>query len=138
MCGIVGYLGTEDARGIIINGLKRLEYRGYDSAGIVLLNQKDNKFNIYKDKGRVAHLEKITDFSFKSCLGIGHTRWATHGVPNQVNAHPHQSERSRFFVVHNGVIDNYKELKSEVLNGNSFLSDTDTEVVAHIIEKYSA
>ena len=137
MCGIVGYLGEEDAREIIINGLKRLEYRGYDSAGVALLNQKDNKFHIYKDKGRVSRLEEITDFSYQSCLGIGHTRWATHGVPNQVNSHPHQSETSRFFIVHNGVIDNYKELKSEVLNSNKFLSDTDTEVIAHIIEKYS-
>ncbi len=137
MCGIVGYFGKEDAREIIINGLKRLEYRGYDSAGIVLLSQKDNKFHVYKDKGRVSRLEEITDFSYQSCLGIGHTRWATHGVPNQVNSHPHQSEKSRFFIVHNGVIDNYKELKSEVLNNNKFLSDTDTEVIAHIIEKYS-
>jgi len=137
MCGIVGYLGKEDAREIIINGLKRLEYRGYDSAGIALLNCEDNTFHVYKDKGRVARLKEITDFSYKSCLGIGHTRWATHGVPNQVNSHPHQSEKSRFFIVHNGVIDNYKELKSEELNSNKFLSETDTEVIAHIIEKYS-
>ena len=137
MCGIVGYLGNEDAREIIISGLKRLEYRGYDSAGIALLNSRENKFHIYKDKGRVARLEEITDFSYQTCIGIGHTRWATHGVPNQVNSHPHQSEKSRFFIVHNGVIDNYKELKSEVLDGNTFLSDTDTEVIAHIIEKYS-
>lgn len=137
MCGIVGYLGKEDAREIIINGLKRLEYRGYDSAGIALLDRLENKFHIYKDKGRVARLEEITDFSYKSCLGIGHTRWATHGVPNKVNSHPHQSGESRFFVVHNGVIDNYKELKNEILNGNSFVSETDTEVIAHIIERYS-
>ncbi len=137
MCGIVGYLGSEDAREIIISGLKRLEYRGYDSAGIALLNNENNVFNIYKDKGRVARLEAITDFSYESHLGIGHTRWATHGIPNQVNSHPHQSEKSRFFIVHNGVIDNYKELKSEVLSGNKFLSETDTEVIAHMIEKYS-
>ncbi len=137
MCGIVGYIGNEDAREIIIKGLKRLEYRGYDSAGIALLKGEDSTFHIYKDKGRVSRLQEITDFSYKSCLGIGHTRWATHGVPNQVNSHPHQSEKSRFFIVHNGVIDNYKELKSEELNGNNFTSDTDTEVIAHIIEKYS-
>ncbi len=137
MCGIVGYIGEEDSREIIINGLKRLEYRGYDSAGIALLNREENKFTIYKDKGRVARLEEITDFSYKSCVGIGHTRWATHGVPNQINSHPHISQKSRFFVVHNGVIDNYKELKSELLNGNEFISETDTEVIAHIIEKYS-
>jgi len=137
MCGIVGYLGSEDAREIVISGLKRLEYRGYDSAGIALLNTKSNKFKIYKDKGRVSRLEEITDFSYKSCLGIGHTRWATHGVPNKVNSHPHQSGKSRFFVVHNGVIDNYKELKSGILNGDEFLSETDTEVIVHMIEKYS-
>ncbi len=137
MCGIVGYLGVEDAREIIISGLKRLEYRGYDSAGIALRKCDSGTFHIYKDKGRVARLEEIADFSFKTCLGIGHTRWATHGVPNKVNSHPHQSEKSRFFIVHNGVIDNYKELKSEILNGNKFVSDTDSEVIAHIIEKYS-
>ena len=108
MCGIVGYIGTKDARDIIINGLKRLEYRGYDSAGIALHNCENGDFNIYKDKGRVAHLEDITDFSYEACLGIGHTRWATHGVPNQENSHPQTSNTGRFFVVHNGVIDNYK------------------------------
>ena len=137
MCGIVGYTGTKDARDIILNGLKRLEYRGYDSAGIALKNCNDDSFNIYKDKGRVAHLESITDFSFDSCLGIGHTRWATHGVPNQVNSHPQSSSAGRFFVVHNGVIDNYIELKSLYLNESVFESDTDTEVIAHLIEKYS-
>ena len=137
MCGIVGYIGTEDAREIIISGLTRLEYRGYDSAGIALYGSESKTFNIYKDKGRVAHLESITDFSYKSCLGIGHTRWATHGVPNQANSHPHTSGESRFFIVHNGVIDNYKELKSELLTENKFYSDTDTEVIAHLIEKFS-
>lgn len=137
MCGIVGYIGNEDAREIIISGLRRLEYRGYDSAGIALYGKDSNSFNIYKDKGRVAHLESITDYSYKSCLGIGHTRWATHGVPNQANSHPHTSSESRFFIVHNGVIDNYKELKSDLLSDNKFYSDTDTEVIAHLIEKYS-
>lgn len=137
MCGIVGYIGTEDAREIIISGLTRLEYRGYDSAGIALYGSESKTFNIYKDKGRVAHLKSITDFSYKSCLGIGHTRWATHGVPNKANSHPHTSDGSRFFIVHNGVIDNYKELKSELLMENKFYSDTDTEVIAHLIEKYS-
>ena len=137
MCGIVGYIGTEDAREIIINGLKRLEYRGYDSAGISLQNSEDGSFHVYKDKGRVSRLVEIADFSYPTCLGIGHTRWATHGVPNQINSHPLQSEKSRFFIVHNGVIDNYKELKSELLSGNEFLSETDTEVIAHLIEKFS-
>lgn len=136
MCGIVGYLGSEDARGIIIRGLQRLEYRGYDSAGIALLNNENETFNIYKDKGRVSNLESITDFSYDSNQGIGHTRWATHGVPNRVNSHPHSSMKNRFYIVHNGVIDNYKELKSEILTDNSFESDTDTEVIAHLIEFY--
>jgi glucosamine--fructose-6-phosphate aminotransferase (isomerizing) len=137
MCGIVGYIGKKDARKIIISGLTRLEYRGYDSAGIALYGGESGTFNIYKDKGRVAHLESITDFSYKSCLGIGHTRWATHGVPNKDNSHPHTSGENRFFIVHNGVIDNYKELKSELLHENEFSSDTDTEVIAHLIEKFS-
>mgnify|MGYP002276483260 CR=1 FL=1 len=137
MCGIVGYIGTEDARGIILNGLKRLEYRGYDSAGITLFNGDDDTFHVYKDKGRVAHLEEITDFSYRSVLGIGHTRWATHGVPNQINSHPQSSDSGRFFVVHNGVIDNYKELITSHLNESVFASDTDTEVIAHLIEKFS-
>lgn len=136
MCGIVGYIGTEDARKIILNGLHRLEYRGYDSAGIALYNNNKNEFTIFKDKGRVAHLEEITDFSFESNLGIGHTRWATHGVPNQVNSHPHSSGESRFSIVHNGVIDNYKQLKRAKLEDNIFVSDTDTEVIAHLIERY--
>ena len=137
MCGIVGYIGTKDAREIIINGLKRLEYRGYDSAGITLYDSDHESFHVYKDKGRVAHLEEITDFSYTSCLGIGHTRWATHGVPNQVNSHPQSSNSGRFFVVHNGVIDNYKELISVNLQESTFTSETDTEVIAHLIEKFS-
>lgn len=137
MCGIVGYIGTEDARGVIINGLRRLEYRGYDSAGIALRDCNDETFKVFRDKGRVAHLESITDFSFDTCLGIGHTRWATHGVPNQSNSHPQSSTSGRFFVVHNGVIDNYLELKSSYLKESIFTSDTDTEVIAHLIEDFS-
>ncbi len=137
MCGIVGYIGTKDARSIIMNGLKRLEYRGYDSAGVFLNDCESNEFKMFKHKGRVAHLESITDFDFPTCLGIGHTRWATHGVPNKVNSHPQSSSSGRFFVVHNGVIDNYKELKSSKLNESVFTSDTDTEVIAHLIERYS-
>ena len=137
MCGIVGYLGTKNAKNIIINGLKRLEYRGYDSAGIALRDCDNGAFRVYKDKGRVAHLESIVDFKKESCLGIGHTRWATHGEVNQVNSHPQASSSGRFFVVHNGVIDNYKELKSSYLNGSIFSSETDTEVIAHLIEQYS-
>jgi glucosamine--fructose-6-phosphate aminotransferase (isomerizing) len=137
MCGIVGYIGTEDAREIIMNGLQRLEYRGYDSAGITLYNNNSNEFITYKDKGRVKNLEELTDFTFSTGLGIGHTRWATHGVPNQVNSHPHYSEKSRFSIVHNGVVDNYKQLMSLKLRNSTFISDTDTEVIAHLIERYS-
>jgi glucosamine--fructose-6-phosphate aminotransferase (isomerizing) len=137
VCGIVGYLGKEDAREIIIKGLHRLEYRGYDSAGIALSGIHSNELHIFKDKGRVAHLEEISTIGFTSNQGIGHTRWATHGVPNQVNSHPHDSEDGRFFIVHNGVIENYKELKNTYLDGHIFKSDTDTEVIAHLIEKFS-
>jgi glucosamine--fructose-6-phosphate aminotransferase (isomerizing) len=137
MCGIVGYLGTKNAKDIIFNGLKRLEYRGYDSAGIALRDCDNGAFRVYKDKGRVAHLESIVDFKQASCLGIGHTRWATHGEVNQVNSHPQASTSGRFFVVHNGVIDNYKELKSMYLKESVFSSETDTEVIAHLIEQYS-
>ncbi len=137
MCGIVGYLGTKNAKEIIMNGLKRLEYRGYDSAGIALKNCENDTFCVFKDKGRVAHLESIINTEVEACLGIGHTRWATHGVPNQVNSHPQTSNSGRFFVVHNGVIDNYKELISSKLGGSVFESDTDTEVIAHLIERYS-
>jgi glucosamine--fructose-6-phosphate aminotransferase (isomerizing) len=137
MCGIVGYLGKNDARDVIIKGLHRLEYRGYDSAGIALLNNDEHSFHIYKDKGRVANLEQITDFSYTTHQGIGHTRWATHGKPNQVNSHPHKSKNSRFYLVHNGVIDNYKELIASYLHDSAFDSDTDTEVIAHLIETFS-
>ncbi|AIO19303.1 Glutamine--fructose-6-phosphate aminotransferase [Candidatus Izimaplasma bacterium HR1] len=137
MCGIVGYLGTKNAKEIIINGLKRLEYRGYDSAGIALRLCDNGAFRIFKDKGRVAHLESLVDVKGEPCLGIGHTRWATHGVPNQVNSHPQTSSSGRFFIVHNGVVDNYKELKSSKLGESVFESDTDTEVIAHLIERYS-
>ena len=137
MCGIVGYLGTKNAKDIIINGLKRLEYRGYDSAGIALRLCDNGTFRIFKDKGRVDHLESLVDINGEPCLGIGHTRWATHGVPNQANSHPQTSSSGRFFVVHNGVIDNYKELKSSKLGESVFESDTDTEVIAHLIERYS-
>jgi glucosamine--fructose-6-phosphate aminotransferase (isomerizing) len=137
MCGIVGYIGTKESRDIILHGLKRLEYRGYDSAGIALHNSDDGTFHVYKDKGRVAHLEAITDFSYASGLGIGHTRWATHGAPNQMNSHPQSSSAGRFFVVHNGVIENYKELITSHLKESVFQSDTDTEVIAHLIERFS-
>ncbi len=138
MCGIVGYLGDLQANEVIIEGLKKLEYRGYDSCGISLMNEFDHRFITYKDKGRVLHLHEDFDYSFISHFGIGHTRWATHGAPNHINSHPHESASGRFLVVHNGVIDNYKELIAKYLVGVSFVSETDTEVIANLIEYFSS
>jgi glutamine---fructose-6-phosphate transaminase (isomerizing) len=133
MCGIVAYVGHRDAQEVIIKGLKRLEYRGYDSAGIALLN---NGLNVYKKKGKVSDLEKhVIDEDLKSSIGIGHTRWATHGEPNDVNAHPHYSYSKKLAIIHNGIIENYSSLKKELeKKGHSFLSETDTEVLIHFIE----
>jgi glucosamine--fructose-6-phosphate aminotransferase (isomerizing) len=133
MCGIVAYVGHRDAQEVIIKGLKRLEYRGYDSAGIALLN---NGLNVYKKKGKVSDLEDhIHDATLKSTIGIGHTRWASHGEPNDVNAHPHYSSSRKLAIIHNGIIENYSSLKQELVNkGHVFLSETDTEVLIHFIE----
>lgn len=133
MCGIVAYVGHRDAQEVIIKGLKRLEYRGYDSAGVALLN---NGLNVYKKKGKVSDLEDhIQDAALKSTIGIGHTRWATHGEPNDVNAHPHYSSSRNLAIIHNGIIENYSSLKQELINkGHVFLSETDTEVLIHFIE----
>jgi len=135
MCGIVGYIGVKDARSIILNGLKNLEYRGYDSSGIAL--KCGNDFKIYKDKGRIAHLCEITDYSFETNMGIGHTRWATHGMVNYDNSHPHISNNKRFILVHNGVVENYKKLKYDYLSDYEFYSQTDSEVIVNLIEFYS-
>jgi glucosamine--fructose-6-phosphate aminotransferase (isomerizing) len=133
MCGIVAYVGKRQAREVIIKGLKRLEYRGYDSAGIALLN---GGLHIYKKKGKVTELEKhLLDKDLDSHIGMGHTRWATHGEPNDVNAHPHYSATRKLAIIHNGIIENYSTLKQELINkGHTFLSDTDTEVFIHFIE----
>ena len=133
MCGIVGYIGNKDAYPILINGLKRLEYRGYDSAGIALIN---GKTRTYKCKGKVSDLEAFIGEQDKTGnIGMGHTRWATHGEPNNVNAHPHVSENGHFTVIHNGIIENYDTLKKDLIKrGYSFKSDTDTEVLANLIE----
>lgn len=135
MCGIVAYLGEQQAYPIILKGLKRLEYRGYDSAGIALLN--DNEINLLKKAGKVSNLEKFAkDKNINSTIGIGHTRWATHGAPNDVNAHPHVSGNERLAIIHNGIIENYDALKKELITrGHSFKSDTDTEVLIHLIEE---
>ena len=133
MCGIVGYIGGKQAFPILINGLKRLEYRGYDSAGISLLNKE---VNTYKKKGKVADLEDfVSDKDISGNIGIGHTRWATHGEPNDVNAHPHVSMNGHFILIHNGIIENYSRLKEKLQNrGYTFQTDTDTEVLANLIE----
>lgn len=135
MCGIVGYIGTKNTKEILLSGLKELEYRGYDSAGIAVL--QDDNFSNFKAVGKLVNLEEKTkDFKTASfAVGIGHTRWATHGKPTELNAHPHLGEYS--YVVHNGIIENYAELKNELQkSGVTFLSQTDTEVIVHLFEKY--
>ncbi|MEI6602529.1 MAG: glutamine--fructose-6-phosphate transaminase (isomerizing) [Clostridia bacterium] len=134
MCGIVGYVGDKKCAGILVNGLKKLEYRGYDSAGIALF--EDDQIEIIKCKGRLVNLEeKVNASEYASKMGIGHTRWATHGAPNDVNSHPHKSQSGKFAVVHNGIIENYIKLRASLKKmGYVFLSDTDTEVIAHLIE----
>ena len=133
MCGIVGYTGHRQAYPIVITGLKRLEYRGYDSTGLALLTQG---LNVYKKKGRVADLEEsIIGKDLKATIGIGHTRWATHGEPSDRNAHPHQSKSGKLAMIHNGIIENYAQIKKELANkGYEFTSDTDTEVLLNFIE----
>ncbi|MGG2067564.1 MULTISPECIES: glutamine--fructose-6-phosphate transaminase (isomerizing) [unclassified Bacillus (in: firmicutes)] len=133
MCGIVGFIGEQDAKEILLKGLEKLEYRGYDSAGIAV--QATNGVVVFKEKGRIAKLREIVDENVAANVGIGHTRWATHGVPSQVNAHPHQSASERFTLVHNGVIENYELLKNEYLQDVNFVSETDTEIIVQLIEK---
>jgi glucosamine--fructose-6-phosphate aminotransferase (isomerizing) len=133
MCGIVAYIGPREAYPILIKGLHRLEYRGYDSAGVCLLN---DDLHIYKCKGKVSELELfVGDKDVSGTIGMAHTRWATHGEPNQVNAHPHFSRNKSLAIIHNGIIENYASLRSELINrGYTFLSETDTEVLIHLIE----
>jgi glucosamine--fructose-6-phosphate aminotransferase (isomerizing) len=137
MCGIVGYIGDKEAAGILMSGLKRLEYRGYDSAGIAVIS--DNKIHIRKIPGKIGDLADLIDKTPapRAFSGIAHTRWATHGAPNKVNAHPHSSCDKKITVVHNGIIENYLKLKNDLIKqGHRFFSQTDTEVIAHLIEKY--
>lgn len=134
MCGIVGYMGHKEAYPILINGLRRLEYRGYDSAGVALLDQ--DRLSIFKCKGKVSELEQFVDGSvLTGTVGIGHTRWATHGPPNDINAHPHQGMSGDLALIHNGIIENYAAIKEELKHrGHIFRSDTDTEVLVHLID----
>lgn len=134
MCGIVAYIGNQDAYPIVIKGLKRLEYRGYDSAGIALLHE--GTLNIYKRQGKVANLEEfVTEKDVAGTIGMGHTRWATHGAPNDVNAHPHYSADGKIAIIHNGIIENYDAIKKELIKkGYQFRSETDTEVLVHLVD----
>ena len=134
MCGIVGYIGTREAYPVILKGLKRLEYRGYDSSGVALKNE--NGISLYRKKGKVAELEEsVLGIDLHANIGIGHTRWATHGEPSDRNAHPHLSNNKKLAMIHNGIIENYASLKQELVNkGYVFSSDTDTEVLLNFIE----
>ena len=135
MCGIVGYIGHRESYKIVLQGLQRLEYRGYDSAGIALYDGTDLKMS--KTKGKVADLKKRleSEISTNGNVGIGHTRWATHGVPNDINSHPHISNSGNLVIIHNGIIENYDPLRQELQNrGYTFKSDTDTEVLVNLIE----
>lgn len=137
MCGIVGYIGSKDATNLLLSGLKRLEYRGYDSAGVAVIER--NMIKVVKSAGKLSNLEeKLKEDCPIGNIGIGHTRWATHGRPSDVNSHPHQGCSNNFAVVHNGIIENYLELKEWLINekGHVFASETDTEVIAHLVEEY--
>ncbi len=135
MCGIVAYLGEQEACPMVLKGLKRLEYRGYDSAGVALIHQ--NQLSVYKKKGKVADLENhLSDKAIAGSIGMGHTRWATHGEPNDINAHPHFSSDGRLALIHNGIIENYATIRQELIHkGHQFLGQTDSEVLVHFIEQ---
>ena len=135
MCGIVGYIGPREAQDVLLSGLAKLEYRGYDSAGIAVL--ADHTITVEKRKGELANLEQaLADHPLAGHVGIGHTRWATHGQPSDKNAHPHLGPEGKIAVVHNGIIENYQSLKETYLKDHTFKSETDTEVVAHLIELF--
>jgi len=134
MCGIIGYTGSDSAQYRIIEGLRRLEYRGYDSAGIALVEEAKKPLLITKRAGKLANLEEASMKESRASTGIGHTRWATHGGPTDANAHPHTDETGKVAVIHNGIIENYRELKTELEGrGHKFKSETDTESVAFLL-----
>ena len=135
MCGIVGFIGHGNVQEVLVNGLEKLEYRGYDSAGIYVAEEK-GKGHLFKEVGRIAALKEIVDFELPATVGVGHTRWATHGAASQQNAHPHQSSSTRFSLVHNGVIENYQQLQAEYLSDVVLSSETDTEIVVALIEYF--
>src|ERR1035437_8470477 len=136
MCGIVGYIGNKNCIPILINGLKRLEYRGYDSAGIAYL--ADGSSFVIKNKGKVSLLEeKLSHLNIQSNLGIGHTRWATHGIPNEINAHPHFNEDKTLYVIHNGIIENYQTIRASLRKlGYNFITETDSETIPYLIDSF--
>jgi glutamine---fructose-6-phosphate transaminase (isomerizing) len=138
MCGIVGYIGPRDATPIILSGLKRLEYRGYDSAGLAVI--EDHKIEVRRDASKLSRLNELVNASpIHGSPGVGHTRWATHGAPSARNAHPHLGATGRVVVVHNGIVENFLELRDELAaEGVDFNSDTDTEVIVHLVEHHLA
>ena len=137
MCGIVGYIGKKDCVRFLIEGLKRVEYRGYDSSGIVVCDEKSNNLQVKKSVGKILDLENIVDDTVKGNIGLAHTRWATHGEPNVENSHPHVSNNGKIFLVHNGIIENYMTLKKRLeTKGDTFYSETDTEILVNLIESY--
>src|ERR1035441_8245903 len=137
MCGIVGYVGKKKVVPVIIEGLRRLEYRGYDSAGIAVGSPSSTVLQVRRAPGKLANLEAVLrDNPVEGSFGIGHTRWATHGRPTEENAHPHRDCTGRIVVVHNGIVENYLELKHELTaKGHKFVAETDTEIIAHLIEQ---
>src|SRR5580658_10209870 len=137
MCGIVGYVGPKKVVPVIIEGLRRLEYRGYDSAGIAVGHPGSDKLDLRRAPGKLANLEEVLrEHPLEGTFGIGHTRWATHGRPTEENAHPHRDCTGRLVVVHNGIVENYLALKQELsAEGHKFVTETDTEVIAHLIER---
>ena len=136
MCGVIGVVGNNNATEILLSGLKRLEYRGYDSAGIYVNDQHGND-HLIKRVGKIVNLQQAITNEDSGITGIGHTRWATHGKPSQSNAHPHFSQDRRFYLVHNGVINNFAELKAKYLTGVEFQSDTDSEVVVQLVDYFA-
>src|SRR5271157_4119318 len=138
MCGIVGYVGPKKVVPVIIEGLRRLEYRGYDSAGIAVGSPSSSTLEVRRASGKLANLEEVLrEHPLEGTYGVGHTRWATHGRPTEENAHPHRDCTGRLVVVHNGIVENYLSLKKKLIeDGHTFSTETDTEVIAHLIEKH--